>query len=96
LQNVSSKISGPVTLQVEVAKLSKAIINAVKKLPFVAEVTQSDNTLSIDLKTHDDVRPQVSQEITKVGGIIVSMNLQRQSLENVFMQLISKQQGGKA
>jgi ABC-2 type transport system ATP-binding protein len=96
LQNVSSKISGPVTLQVEVAKLSNAIINAVKKLPFVAEVAQSGNTLSIDLKTHDDVRPQVSQEITKVGGVIVSMNLQRQSLENVFMQLISKQQGGKA
>jgi len=42
------------------------------------------------------VRSQVSQEITKVGGVIVSMNLQRQSLENVFMQLISKQQGGKA
>jgi ABC-2 type transport system ATP-binding protein len=96
LQNVSGKISGPVTLQVEVAKLSNAIINAVKNLPFVAEVTQSGNTLSIDLKTHDDVRPQVSQEITKVGGIIVSMSLQRQSLEGVFMQLISKQQGGKA
>jgi len=96
LQNVSSKLSGPVTLQVEVAKLSKAIIEAVKKLPFVAGVAQSGNTLSIDLKTRDDVRPQVSQEITKAGGVIVSMNLQRQSLEGVFMQLISKQQVCKA
>ncbi len=96
LQNVSSKLAEPVTLQVEVAKLSKAVINAVKKLPFVAGVAQSGNTLSIDLKTHDDVRPQVSQEITKAGGIIVSMSLQRQSLEGVFMQLISKQRGGKA
>ncbi len=96
LQNVSSKLAGPVTLQVEVARLSKAVINAVKKLPFVAGVAQSGNTLSIDLKTHDDVRPQVSQEITKAGGIIVSMSLQRQSLEGVFMQLISKQRGGKA
>jgi hypothetical protein len=42
------------------------------------------------------VRPQISQAITKAGGVIVSMNLQRQSLEGVFMQLISKQQGGKA
>jgi ABC-2 type transport system ATP-binding protein len=96
LQNVSSKLSGPATLQVEVSKLSKAIIKAVKKLPFVAGVAQSGNTLSIELKTRDDVRPQVSQAITKAGGVIVSMSLQRQSLEGAFMQLISKQQGGKA
>ena len=96
LQNVSSKLSGPATLQVEVAKLSNAIIEAVKNLPFVAEVAQSGNTLSIDLKTHDDVRPQISQAITKADGVIISMSLQRQSLEGVFMQLISKQQGGKA
>jgi ABC-2 type transport system ATP-binding protein len=95
LQNVSSKLSGPATLQVEVSKLSKAIIKAVK-LPFVAGVAQSGNTLSIELKTRDDVRPQVSQAITKAGGVIVSMNLQRQSLEGAFIQLISKQQGGKA
>jgi ABC-2 type transport system ATP-binding protein len=96
LQNVSSKLAGPATLQVEVAKLSKAISNAVKKLPFVSDVAQSGNTLSIELKTRDDVRSQVSQEITKAGGVIVSMSLQRQNLEGVFIQLISKQQGGKA
>jgi type IV secretory pathway TrbF-like protein len=81
---------------VEVSKLSKAIIEAVKNLPFVAEVAQSGNTLSIELKTRDDVRPQVSQAITKARGVIISMNLQKQSLEGAFMQLISKQQGGKA
>jgi ABC-2 type transport system ATP-binding protein len=96
LQNVSSKVAGPATLQVEVAKLSEGIIKAVKKLPFVAGVAQSGNTLSIYLKTRDDIRLQVSQAMTKAGGIIVSMSLQRQSLEGVFMQLISRQQGEKS
>lgn len=96
LQNASSKLAGPATLQVEVAKLSKAIVNAVKNLPFATDVVQSGNTLSIDLKTREDVRPQVSQEITNAGGIIISMSLQRQNLEDVFMQLVGKQQGGKA
>ncbi len=96
LQNVSSKLAGPATLQVEVAKLSKAIVNAVKNLPFATDVAQSGNTLSIDLKTQEDVRPQVSQEITNAGGIIISMSLQKQNLEDVFMQLVGKQQGGKA
>jgi hypothetical protein len=80
---------------VEVAKLSDAIVEALKNLPFVSNVSQSGNTLSIELKTRDDVRPQVSQEITKAGGVIVSMNLKGQTLEEVFIQLIAKQQGDK-
>lgn len=95
LQNVLSKLSGPATLQVEVTALSDAIVTAVRNLPFVADVTQNGNFLSIDLTTHDDVRPQVSQAITKAGGIIVSMSLQRQNLESAFMTLVSKQQGGE-
>ena len=96
LQNVSNKLSGPATLQVEVAKLSDAIVENVKKLPFVSNLSQDGNTLIIELKTRDDVRPQVSQEITKSGGVIVSMSLKRQALEEVFMQLIVKSNGGKA
>lgn len=95
LQNVLSKLSGPATLQVEVTALSNAIVTAVRNLPFVSDITQKDNFLSIDLTTHDDVRPQVSQAITKAGGIIVSMSLQRQNLESAFMALVSKQQGGE-
>ncbi|MEM3880836.1 MAG: ABC transporter ATP-binding protein [Candidatus Bathyarchaeia archaeon] len=95
LQNVLSKLSGSATMNVEVTALSDAIITAVRNLPFVADVTQNGNFLRIDLTTHDDVRPQVSQVITKAGGIIISMSMQRQNLESAFMALVSKQQGGE-
>jgi len=95
LQNVSNKLSGPTTLQVEVAKLSDAIVETVKKLPFISNLSQDGNKLIIELATRDDVRPQVSQEITKSGGVIVSMTLKGQTLEEVFMQLVTKSQGGK-
>jgi ABC-2 type transport system ATP-binding protein len=96
LQKVSGMLSGPATLQVEVATLTEAVVEAVKNLPFVAGLAQSGNTMTIELKTDDDVRPQVSQEITKAGGVIVSMSLKGQSLEDVFMQLVNKPQGGAA
>jgi ABC-2 type transport system ATP-binding protein len=96
LQNVSSMISGPTTLQVEVANFSDAIVETVKKLPFVSNVSRDGNMLVIELATRDDVRPQISQEITKSGGVIVSMSLKGQTLEEVFMQLIAKSDGGKA
>jgi len=96
LQNVSNSLAGPTTIQVEVAKLSDAIVEAMKNLPFVSYVSQDGNTLIIELKTRDDVRSQISQEITKSGGVIVSMSLKGQTLEEVFMQLIAKSNGGKA
>jgi ABC-2 type transport system ATP-binding protein len=96
LQNVSNRLSGPTTLQVEVAKLSDAVVEAVKALPFASNVSQDGNTLIIEIKTCDDVRSQVSQEITKSGGVIVSMSLKGQTLEEIFMQLIAKSDGGKA
>jgi ABC-2 type transport system ATP-binding protein len=96
LQNVSSKFSGPTVLQVEVVKLSDAITQRVKGLPFVSNVSEDGNTLMIELNTRDDVRSQISQEITNSGGIIVSMSLKGPTLEEVFMQLVTKPGGGKA
>ena len=96
LQNVSRMLSGSATLQVEVVNLSDAIVNALRNLPFVSGVSQSGSTLSVELKTRDDVRPQLSQEITKLGGIIVSMSLKGKSLEDVFIQLVGKHPGGNA
>jgi len=95
LHNVSSRLSGPATVQVELAKSSDAVVEAVRQLPFVSDITQDGNMLTIELKTRDDVRAQISQEITKAGGVIVSMSLKGQTLEEVFMQLITKPQGEK-
>jgi ABC-2 type transport system ATP-binding protein len=95
LQNISNKLSGPTTLQIEVANLSDATVESVKKLPFASNVSQDGKTLIIELKTHDDVRPQISQEITKSGGVIISMSLKGQSLEESFMKLVAKSNRGK-
>lgn len=96
LQNVSHKLLGPTALLVEVAKLSDLIVENVKELPFVSNVSRDGSALIIELKTRDDVRPQVSQEITKSGGVIVSMSLKGQTLEEVFTQLVTESRGGKA
>jgi ABC-2 type transport system ATP-binding protein len=95
LQNVSGMLSGPATMQVEVVNPRDLVVEAIKGLPFVKNISRSGNILTIVLTTRDDVRAEVSQAITKAGGIIVGMNLKGHSLEDVFIQLISKPQGGK-
>jgi len=90
IENVSHKIRGPATLQVEVAKLPETLIENLRKLPFVTEVRAEGNKINILLETRDDVRSQVSETITNFGGTIVSMNLVGQSLEDVFVQLVGE------
>jgi ABC-2 type transport system ATP-binding protein len=96
LQRVSGMLTGPALIHAEVARMSDAIIQALKNLPFVANVGQAGNALSIQVAPHEDVRIQVSEAITKSGGVIVGMSMKGSNLEDVFMQLVSKAQGGKA
>jgi ABC-2 type transport system ATP-binding protein len=93
IQNISEKFSGISVLQVEIANLSDMIIENIRRLPFVSNIIQDGKVLNIELKTRDDVRPQISQEIIKSGGIIISMNLKGKSLEEIFMELVSKSHG---
>jgi len=90
LKEISARISGPLTIEAEVDNISKAVVEKVKELPFVADVSEDGKKLVIELKTRDDVRSQVSQAITAGGGIVISMNLKGESLEDVFMDLLAK------
>ena len=96
LQKVSGMLTGPALIHAEVARLSDAVVQALKNLPFVTNVGKTDNELSIQVATHEDVRIQVSETITKSGGVIVGMGMKTSNLEDVFMQLVSKDEGGKA
>jgi ABC-2 type transport system ATP-binding protein len=95
LQNVSGLLTGPAMIHIEVAKMSSKLVKAVKSLPFVLNVTETGNILRVQIKTHEDVRAQVSQEITQAGGTIVGMSQKSSNLEDVFVQLINKDQGVK-
>ncbi|NIR87911.1 ABC transporter ATP-binding protein [Candidatus Bathyarchaeota archaeon] len=88
LKQISAKVRGPVTIEAEVDKLSKAVIKKVKELPFVTDVSEDGKKLLVEVKTRDDVRSQVSEAITAGGGVVISMNLKGESLEDVFMDLL--------
>ena len=90
IENVEHKVKGPITLQIEVTKLTANLIENLRKLSFVTDIKTEKNKLNITIQTQEDVRPQISETITDSGGTIVSMNLTGQSLEDVFVQLIGK------
>jgi ABC-2 type transport system ATP-binding protein len=90
IENVEHKTKAPTLLQIEVTELTEAIMENLKKLPFITDVKTEDNKLTIPIETKEDVRTQVSETITNAGGTIISMNMTGQSLEDVFVQLVGK------
>ncbi len=96
LKEISAKISGPTTIEAEVDKISETVIAKVKELPFVTNVSEDGKKLVVALKTRDDVRSKVSQAITAGGGIVISMNLKGESLEDVFMNLLAQRKEGRS
>jgi ABC-2 type transport system ATP-binding protein len=93
-QNISSQI-GPAIMHIELSDLSDAVIAAVKKLPFVTGTWKTGNTFLIQVNTNDDVRAQVSKEVTGAGGVIIGMSQKTTNLEDIFLQLVTKDEGGK-
>jgi len=94
-QNISGQL-GPAMVHIELVDLSIPVIAAVKKLPFVSGTWKTGNTLLIQVNTPDDVRAQISREVTGAGGVIIGMNQKISNLEDVFLQLITKDQGAKS
>ena len=94
LEEISAKVEGPLKIEVEVDRFSEKILAVVNELPFVDNVSRSGKTLLIELKTRDDVRSEVSQAITTAGGVVISMNLRGDSLEDIFMDLLGKREEG--
>ena len=95
LQNVSGQL-GPAMIHIDLVNLSSGVIDSVKKLPSVSGTWRTGNTLLIQVNTYDDVRAQVSQAVTGAGGVIVGMDQKNANLEDIFIQLVTKDQGVRA
>jgi ABC-2 type transport system ATP-binding protein len=94
LQNVSNQL-GPAVIHIELVDLSAAVIAAVKSLGFVSGTWKTGNTLLVQVNTYSDIREQVSKAVIGAGGIIVGMNQKNANLEDIFIQLVTKDKEGK-
>lgn len=90
LKEISAQVAGAVTIEADVDRLSDAVIEEVRTLPFVAGVSREGSKLLIEVDTRDDVRSQVSQAITAGGGVVLSINVTGQTLEDTFMRLLKR------
>ena len=93
-ENISHQL-GPAMMHIELVSVSAEVIAAVKALGFVSGTWKTDETLLVQVNTYGDVRAQVSKAVTGAGGVIVGMSQKNATLEDIFIQLVTKDNGGK-
>ncbi len=69
-------------------KVTRGMTSALKKLDYVEDVKAEGNRLKIELKEKKDLRGEISSEIFKRKGVLLSLNLHKITLEDAYLRAL--------
>lgn len=75
-------------IEAELEKVRETMISALKKLDYVDDVKVEGNKLRIELKEKKDLRGEISSEIFKQKGVLLSLNLHKITLEDAYLRAL--------
>lgn len=75
-------------IEAELEKVTKTMISSLKKLDYVQDVKAERNKLKIELKEKKDFRGDISSEIFKRKGVLLSLNLHKITLEDAYLRAL--------
>ena len=75
-------------VEAELEKVTKTMVSALKKRDYVEDVKVEGNKLRIELKEKKDLRGEISSEIFKRKGVLLSLNLHKISLEDAYLRAL--------
>jgi len=75
-------------IEAELEKVRETMILALKKLDYVDDVKVEGNKLRIELKEKKDLRGEISSEIFKQKGVLLSLNLHKITLEDAYLRAL--------
>jgi len=90
MENLRRKLTNVEELEVEVSEAKREITDALYTLDFVKEVKKEGNKLNIKVEADRDHRADVSQLISREGGVVLSIKVKEMSLEEVFITITEK------
>jgi ABC-2 type transport system ATP-binding protein len=75
-------------IEAELKKVTERMISALKKLDYVEDVKVEGNKMRIELKEKKDFRGEISSEIFKRKGVLLSLNLHKITLEEAYLRAL--------
>ena len=75
-------------VEAELENVTPEIIASLQKLDYVQNVREDGNRVLIELKEKKDFRGDISSEIFKHKGVLLSLNLRKITLEGAYLQAL--------
>jgi ABC-2 type transport system ATP-binding protein len=75
-------------VEAKVEKVTEKIVSSVRGLESVSDVKVDGNRLVIELKEKEDARGEISSEIFRQKGVLLSLNLRKITLEDAYLQAL--------
>lgn len=95
VEEIFEKFSEGSKIVVEVVEPGEELVNSIEEIPQVESVEMKEGGEFVILsKRGVDVRREVSRTITKNGGEIIGMRVEKQTLEDVFLKA-TQSEGGR-
>jgi ABC-type multidrug transport system ATPase subunit len=87
------KIAGTPKVEITLKKVNSGIIEAVKKVNQVKEVTADEvaAVLTVTLGDAQSGTPEMVKKIVESGGLVLGVNILRPSLEEAYLKLIKEE-----
>ena len=75
---------GRFRVEVQLAEITSALVDCIKRIDGVVEVERSGDLLLISCL--EDLRPQIAKAIVDNGGLLTQMKIQSYALEDIYMK----------
>jgi len=93
-EELRDRITARPVLKISLKGLNHRIIEAVKEVERVREISVNESTAEL-IVTADDAEsatPEVVRNIVHAGGLILSVNILRPTLEDAYLKLVREEQ----
>jgi ABC-2 type transport system ATP-binding protein len=78
---------------VQLTAITQPVRDAVKSLPFVKNLQETDNTMLVSLDNPEEQNPALIERMVAAGGAIQFVNEVRHSLEEIYFTLLEEEGG---
>jgi len=79
-------------IEAELEKVTETMLSALEKLDYVEDVKVEGNKIRIELKEKKDLRGEISSEIFRQEGVLLSLNLHKITLEDAYLRALKRGQ----
>ncbi|MGQ9631430.1 MAG: ABC transporter ATP-binding protein [bacterium] len=90
MQNITKQLSEEVEVDVGLSEGKDEVVESLRNLPFVRNLSRDGNQLVLKVKADRDYRPEISRTIVEKGDVPVNIELKQMNLEEAFVEITSK------